>query len=44
MTQDARGVPEDLEQLRQRFNEFRSTNALLLNTPNSVTLNGSWEA
>lgn len=36
MTQEARGVPEDLERLRQRLNEFRSTHALRSRLPESL--------
>jgi hypothetical protein len=40
MSQEARGVPEDLEQLRQRLNEFRSTHALRSRLPESIVDGG----
>ena len=36
MGQEARGVPEELEQLRQRLEEFRSTHALRSRLPESL--------
>lgn len=36
MAQEARGVPDELEQLRQRLNEFRSTHALRSRLPESL--------
>lgn len=36
MTQEARGVPEGLEQLRQRLDEFRSTHPLRSRLPESL--------
>jgi hypothetical protein len=36
MAQETRGVREDLEQLRQRLNEFRSTHALRSRLPESL--------
>lgn len=36
MTQEARGAPEELEQLRQRLNEFRSRHVLRSRLPESL--------